>query len=234
MHRRGRPRREGSGHMCTCTHTCALGMQDKAVCSGAGGKSNLCGMWGSFTKEAESELGLGWCRINTYLWHGYWFNIAAGRKLGHVRHQPCRPCSGNSSLCFLPQRKEKVRISIYKFKYRKRQAVRKLISQWLNPIHAENPGKGCVCQLTNVGNDPMWREATIRMPFHALITTGQRQQKENFLLYKTEVKLKEGPTNSTSVGLRMRAIINGFNGIHSIFKSFRNWQKPTKRVLFAK
>lgn len=49
------------------------------------------------------------------------------------------------------------------------------------------------------------------MPFHALITTGQRQEKENFLLYKTEGKLKEGPTN----------------GIHSIVKSFGNWQKPT-------
>jgi len=62
----------------------------------------------------------------------------------------------------------------------------------------------------------------MRMPFHALIATGQRQEKENFILYKTEVKLKEGPTNSTSVGLRMRAIINEFNGTDSIFKSFRN------------
>lgn len=51
------------------------------------------------------------------------------------------------------------------------------------------------------------------MPFHALVTTGQRQQKENFLLYKTEVRLKEGPANSTSVGHRMRAIISEFNGI---------------------
>lgn len=41
-----------------------------------------------------------------------------------------------------------------------------------------------------------------------------KQQKYNLLLYKNEVRLKEGPVNSTSVGLRRRAIISEFNGIY--------------------
>lgn len=54
MHRPGRSGPESSGHACVCT-----GNVNKAVYSGAGGKRDLCGMWRSFTEEAESELGFG-------------------------------------------------------------------------------------------------------------------------------------------------------------------------------
>ena len=72
-------------------------------------------------------------------------------------------------------------------------------------------------QLPARGTDPLSREAAVRTPFHALITTGQRQEKQDFLLYRTEAMLQESP-----VGLRPRAIVSECNGIHSVFKSFRN------------
>lgn len=120
--------------------------------------------------------------------------------LRHVRHQQWRPCSDISCLCFvLHRKKRKVRISVYKFKYRERQAVRKLISEWLNPVPAENPGKGCVCQLTNVGPDQMCKEATSPCPSTLCYYWSKATETE----LSTLTNWAACPAPFTSVGLKL-------------------------------
>lgn len=178
-----------SGHGSTDTHMARMleTLRQGCIFRSWGEREIFADPWGSYTEEAESI-------------HICGTGDGLIKLLGHVRHQQWRPCSDISSLCFvLHRKKRKVCISVYKFKYRKRQAVRKLISEWLNPVHAENPGKGCVCQLTNVGPDQMCKEATSQCPSTLCYYWSKATETELFTL----TNWGECPAHFTSVGLKL-------------------------------
>lgn len=195
MYRHGRPHRGALGMEARtriCTH--AGNLRTRLYTQELRGKRDLCRSMGKLHRGGRM-----WAEAESIHICGTGDGLI--KLLGHVTHQQWRPCSDISSLCFVLHRnKRKVRISVYKFKYRKRQAVRELISEWLNPVHAENPGKGCVCQLTNVGPDQMCKEATSQCPSTHSVTTGQRQQKQSFLLVQN---WGECPAHFASVGLKL-------------------------------